>query len=176
MKQSIILGIGTGRCGLASLAKILNHQPDAQCSYEDAPLLPWLHTDGQRVIRERFARFRHFGKAQLLGDGGLVLSAVYRRRHRIGAGRSDRMFKAPSRGCGRRFLQVAGQNSAPADKPLGAAARPRLASRSEPNANFSPIRRPESRRGNPPLLGRVSSKSGRISRPLSRAHPTFRHL
>jgi hypothetical protein len=111
MKQSIILGIGTGRCGLASLAKILNHQPDAQCSYEDPPLLPWkvamtpsppaplpqtgegsygatlpqvgegnygailsqvgegnCETAARRVVRERFARFRRYGKAQLLGD------------------------------------------------------------------------------------------------------------
>jgi hypothetical protein len=45
MKQSIILGIGTGRCGLASLAKILNKQPDAQCSFEDPPLLPWTRID-----------------------------------------------------------------------------------------------------------------------------------
>jgi hypothetical protein len=50
MKQSIILGIGTGRCGLASLAKILNQQPDTQCSYEDSPLLPWKHIDAERVL------------------------------------------------------------------------------------------------------------------------------
>jgi hypothetical protein len=41
MKQSIILGIDTGRCGMASLAKILNQQSDTQCAYEDPPLLPW---------------------------------------------------------------------------------------------------------------------------------------
>jgi hypothetical protein len=29
MKQSIILGIGTGRCGMGSLAKVLNQQSDA---------------------------------------------------------------------------------------------------------------------------------------------------
>jgi hypothetical protein len=38
-KQSIILGIGTGRCGTASLAKILNQQPDAVCSFDEPPLL-----------------------------------------------------------------------------------------------------------------------------------------
>ncbi len=41
MKQSIILGIGTGRCGTASLAKILNQQPDTVCSFDEPPLLPW---------------------------------------------------------------------------------------------------------------------------------------
>jgi len=40
-KQSIILGIGTGRCGTASLAKILNQQPDMVCSFDEPPLLPW---------------------------------------------------------------------------------------------------------------------------------------
>lgn len=34
MTQSIILGIGTGRCGLASLAKLLNQQTEANCSFE----------------------------------------------------------------------------------------------------------------------------------------------
>jgi hypothetical protein len=66
--QSIILGIGTGRCGTGSLAKVLNQQTDAVCSFEEPPLLPWKAADGPRVIRERFARFRHFGKARLLGD------------------------------------------------------------------------------------------------------------
>ncbi len=42
MKQSLILGIGAGRCGLASLARILNGQPDVQCSYDEPPLLPWM--------------------------------------------------------------------------------------------------------------------------------------
>ena len=67
-KQSIILGIGTGRCGTASLAKILNRQQEAVCSFDEPPLLPWKHTDGPRLIRERFARFRLHGKKRLLGD------------------------------------------------------------------------------------------------------------
>ncbi len=62
MRQSIILGIGTGRCGTASLAKILHQQQDAVCSYDEPPLLPWNHTDGLRVIQERFARFRLHGE------------------------------------------------------------------------------------------------------------------
>ena len=70
MNQSIILGIGTGRCGTASLAKVLNQQTDAVCSFDEPPLLPWKHTDGARIIRERFARFRLHGKARRLGDCG----------------------------------------------------------------------------------------------------------
>jgi hypothetical protein len=132
--QSIILGIGTGRCGTASLAKILNGQTDALCSFDEPPLLAWRGddtrsantpspsqpsraaegntpsppapttswcppeagdggngidsvlrmgegrdegngmnsvlrgSDGSRVIRERFSRFRQHGKARLLGD------------------------------------------------------------------------------------------------------------
>jgi hypothetical protein len=68
MTQSIILGIGTGRCGLASLAQILNKQTEAQSSYKEPPLLPWKPVDASRVIHQRFARFRHHGKKRLLGD------------------------------------------------------------------------------------------------------------
>jgi hypothetical protein len=68
MAQSIILGIGTGRCGMASLARVLNQQPDAQCSYDEPPLLPWDHDDGPQILRARFARFRQHGTARLLGD------------------------------------------------------------------------------------------------------------
>lgn len=68
MNQSIVLGIGSGRCGTLSLARVLNQQPDAQSSYEEPPLLPWNRTDGERLLRERFARFRRMGKARILGD------------------------------------------------------------------------------------------------------------
>jgi hypothetical protein len=81
VKQSIILGIGTGRCGTASLAKVLNQQGEMVCSYEEPPLLPWRRREppsppaplpqageGSSVLRERFARFRAHAKARLLGD------------------------------------------------------------------------------------------------------------
>ena len=67
MNQSIVLGIGTGRCGLRSLAKILNQQPETQSSYEEPPLLPWSGRR-ERVIRERFARFRQNGRGRILCD------------------------------------------------------------------------------------------------------------
>jgi len=41
MKQSIVLGIGTGCCGLASLARVLNLQAEANCSREEPPWLEW---------------------------------------------------------------------------------------------------------------------------------------
>ena len=69
MKQSIILGVGTGRCGTGSLAKVLNEQNEAVCSYEEPPLLPWRAADAA-LLRERFARFRTHAKARLLGDVG----------------------------------------------------------------------------------------------------------
>ena len=68
MNQSIVLGIGTGRCGLRSLAKVLNQQAETQSSYEEPPLLPWRFSDGERVIRERFARFRQNGHGRILCD------------------------------------------------------------------------------------------------------------
>ena len=69
MKQYIILGIGTGRCGTGSLARVLNQQPDAVCSYDEPPLLPWKRSDdGQRMLRERFARFRLHAAKGILGD------------------------------------------------------------------------------------------------------------
>ncbi len=45
MAQSILLGIGTGCCGLRSLARILNRQPGTQCSYEEPPWLEWSAKD-----------------------------------------------------------------------------------------------------------------------------------
>ncbi|MGA2258113.1 MAG: hypothetical protein ABSG53_25895, partial [Thermoguttaceae bacterium] len=68
MNQSIILGIGTGRCGLKALAKLLNQQPDVLSSYEELPFLPWQVADGERVIKARFARFRSTGHGRILGD------------------------------------------------------------------------------------------------------------
>jgi hypothetical protein len=68
MKQSIILGIGTGRCGLRSLAAVLNQQPEVQSSYRELPFLPWRAVDAERVIKARFARFRNTGRGRILGD------------------------------------------------------------------------------------------------------------
>jgi len=69
--RAIVLGIGTGRCGLRRLAAVLNRQPDAQSSYEEVPWLPWeRREDARQVLAARFARFRHNCKKGkgLLGD------------------------------------------------------------------------------------------------------------
>src|SRR5208283_1305352 len=68
MSQSIILGIGTGRCGLRSLTTLLNQQPEVQSSYKELPWLPWRAADGERIIKARLARFRNMGRGKILGD------------------------------------------------------------------------------------------------------------
>ena len=68
MTQSIVLGIGSGRCGASSLAAVLNHQPGVQVNHEEPPLLPWKREPGEHVIRERLARFRRTRDAHLVGD------------------------------------------------------------------------------------------------------------
>ena len=39
--RRLVLGIGTGRCGSHALAELLNHQPDANVTHEQPPLLDW---------------------------------------------------------------------------------------------------------------------------------------
>ncbi len=68
MTPSIVLGIGSGRCGASSLAAVLNQQPGVQVTHEEPPLLPWKREPGERVIRERLARFRRTRDAHLVGD------------------------------------------------------------------------------------------------------------
>lgn len=68
MTQSIVLGIGSGRCGSLSLVTVLNQQPGTSVTHEERPLLPWKRETGERVICERFARFRRTRDANLLGD------------------------------------------------------------------------------------------------------------
>tara|TARA_Y100001938_G_C8096454_1_gene438478 strand:- start:4312 stop:4947 length:636 start_codon:yes stop_codon:yes gene_type:complete len=41
MKKKLVFGIGTGRCGSASLAYLMSHQIDAHASHELFPILPW---------------------------------------------------------------------------------------------------------------------------------------
>ena len=64
MNQSIVLGIGTGRCGLRSLAKILNQQPETQSSYEEPPLLPWKLSEGNGSFANGSRGFAKTGAAE----------------------------------------------------------------------------------------------------------------
>src|SRR5437867_2840197 len=64
----IILVIGTGRCGLVSMLNLLSQQPKTKATLEESPLLPWQRQAGDRVIRERFARFRRSREADVVVD------------------------------------------------------------------------------------------------------------
>jgi hypothetical protein len=68
MGQSIVFGIGSGRCGTLSLAQVLSRQPGVMVSHEDPPLLPWDREPGDYVIRQRFARWRRSRQAAIVGD------------------------------------------------------------------------------------------------------------
>lgn len=41
LTSKYIIGLGTGRCGTASLAHLLNAQPGLSVGHEAAPLIPW---------------------------------------------------------------------------------------------------------------------------------------
>jgi tetratricopeptide (TPR) repeat protein len=43
----LVIGIGTGRCGSTSLAKLLERQPGAAVSHERPPRLPWVPKPGR---------------------------------------------------------------------------------------------------------------------------------
>lgn len=51
--QTLVLGIGTGRCGLSSLASILNRQPDTKVSRYEPPYLPWRRERAQWPVIQR---------------------------------------------------------------------------------------------------------------------------
>lgn len=71
--MSVILGIGTGRCGTVSLARLLDAQPGVICTHEDQPYLPWHFNWENEADWEAFhihvARFRQKqSKAKMVGD------------------------------------------------------------------------------------------------------------
>jgi hypothetical protein len=45
--MGLVIGLGTGRCGTHSLAKLLDDQPDARVTHElgDRPVMPWRHDE-----------------------------------------------------------------------------------------------------------------------------------
>lgn len=69
--MGVFLGIGTGRCGTVSLAKLLDKQPGVVCTHEERPLLPWYFNWEDEAHWEAFhvhvARFKQAG-AGLVGD------------------------------------------------------------------------------------------------------------
>ncbi|MBQ3225614.1 MAG: hypothetical protein IJB48_01005 [Clostridia bacterium] len=72
----IVLGLGTGQCGLKLLADILNAQQDCAISYEDPRSLPWKHNPAHLVgcenfipsIKECFVRWNNTRSESILGD------------------------------------------------------------------------------------------------------------
>jgi hypothetical protein len=64
----MLLVTGSGRCGLLSLAALLNGQPGTKVTLEEPPLLPWRHQPGDRLIRARLDRLRRRPKASVTGD------------------------------------------------------------------------------------------------------------
>jgi hypothetical protein len=68
LNNRTVLIVGSGRCGLASLAEVLNRQPGTKVSVAEPPLLPWKRTPGERLIPERLARLRRARGAGIVGD------------------------------------------------------------------------------------------------------------
>lgn len=67
MRQQVVLGIGSGRCGTLSLAQLLDAQPIAEVTHERRPLLPWSCGDRETLVSERIATFRR-NSADIVGD------------------------------------------------------------------------------------------------------------
>lgn len=71
--MGVFLGIGTGRCGTVSLAKLLDAQPDVICTHEERPHLPWdfdwKKKEDWEAFQTHVARFKQRQAiARLAGD------------------------------------------------------------------------------------------------------------
>ena len=53
---NLVLGIGCGRCGSLSLAKLLNSQPGFDVTHESRPLLPWRADHDESVVKAKIGR------------------------------------------------------------------------------------------------------------------------
>ncbi len=52
----LVIGIGTGRCGTVSLARLLNKQDGCKVTHEAEPLMPWLKEEATQEEREILRR------------------------------------------------------------------------------------------------------------------------
>ncbi len=68
MKPRIVLGMGTGHCGLDLLADILARQSGSRVTFEQQPLLPWTPRSDRPGLVERFQRWRAAEGTDLIGD------------------------------------------------------------------------------------------------------------
>ena len=71
MKKKVVFGLGSGRCGSASLAYLLNEQKGALVGHEMAPVLPWVTTD-LTGIQFRWEQLQHQSHLYpMVGDVGI---------------------------------------------------------------------------------------------------------
>jgi len=67
-KKTLVFGLGTGRCGTTSLAKLLNAQPNTLVTHELSPILPW--TPNFEMLQYRILQLEHQVHADFIGDVG----------------------------------------------------------------------------------------------------------
>lgn len=68
MSARIVLGVGTGRCGTTSLARLLDGQENCRVTHEEWPLLPWDDRQPRERILARLDRWESERNAEIVGD------------------------------------------------------------------------------------------------------------
>lgn len=68
MSRRIVLGVGTGRCGTTSLARLLNGQADCHVTHEEWPLLAWDEPQPEKRILARLERWESERDSPIMGD------------------------------------------------------------------------------------------------------------
>src|SRR5262245_41770041 len=68
MSRRIILGMGTGQCGLRLLVEILNRQPATRVTYDEAPWLTWRSDPSAPGLAERLSRLAAVREEAVAGD------------------------------------------------------------------------------------------------------------
>lgn len=65
MHKQVVVGLGTGRCGTASLCGLLNQQPGTSITHEQYPLLPWQLSP--RILAKKLSQMSR-RRADIVGD------------------------------------------------------------------------------------------------------------
>ncbi|MEE8342809.1 MAG: hypothetical protein V3R51_03310 [Gammaproteobacteria bacterium] len=65
MHKQVVVGMGTGRCGTASLCALLNQQPGTSITHEQYPLLPWQLSP--RILAKKLSQISR-RRADIVGD------------------------------------------------------------------------------------------------------------
>ena len=66
--RTVILGLGTGRCGARSLASLLDKQPGCRVSHEVPPLLDWHGSHHAARLKARIERMARVREEPVIGD------------------------------------------------------------------------------------------------------------